>query len=49
MLAMIMPRMHGDLAGAIEKGTLHNKAKLRIAAHLLHALAFMHSHGLIHR
>uniref|UniRef100_A0A7S0LGX4 Protein kinase domain-containing protein n=1 Tax=Coccolithus braarudii TaxID=221442 RepID=A0A7S0LGX4_9EUKA len=48
-LAMIMERMYGDLSAAIEKGTLGNKDKLRVAAHLLHALAFMHSYGLMHR
>ena len=48
-MALIMPKLAGDLAGAIEGGGLTNKAKLKVAALSLHALAFMHSHGIIHR
>ena len=46
---MIMKKQAGDLTGAVEKKTLSGKAKLRIAALALHALAWMHSHGVIHR
>lgn len=48
-LALIMPKMAGSLAGAIEKQSLGNKEKLRVAALSLHALAWLHSHGIIHR
>eukprot|EP00965_Chrysotila_dentata_P053091 1762010-Pleurochrysis_carterae.AAC.2 len=48
-LCMVMPKMQGDLSAAIANGSLQNKQKLLIAARLLHALSFMHSHGLIHR
>ena len=48
-LALIMPKMAGSLSGAIEKKTLSGKEKLKVAALSLHALAFLHEHGVIHR
>ena len=48
-LALIMPKMAGSLAGAIEKKSLGNKEKLKVAALALHALAWLHEHGIIHR
>ena len=47
-LALIMPKMAGSLAGAIEKQSLSGKDKLRVAALCLHSLAWLHSHGIIH-
>ena len=47
-LAMVMPKAAaGSLSGALEKKTLSNKDKLRVAAKSLHALAFLHSHGIV--
>jgi len=48
-VCMVMPKLAGTLAGAIEKQTLGNKEKLRVAAIALHSLAFLHGHGIIHR
>ena len=48
-VCMVMPKLAGTLAGAIEKQTLGNKEKLRVAALSLHALAFLHSFDIIHR
>ena len=48
-MLMVMPAQAGSLSGAIEGGGLTNKAKMRIAVLSLHALAFLHSHGVIHR
>ena len=41
-LGFVMPKMAGSLKGAIEKGSLSNKQKARVAALTLHALCFMH-------
>lgn len=48
-VCMVMPKLAGTLAGAIEKQTLDNKGKLKVAAIALHSLAFLHGHGIIHR
>ena len=48
-LALVMPKQAGSLSSAIEKQSLGNKEKLKVAALSLHALAFLHSHGIIHR
>ena len=48
--AMVMPAAAGgSLSKALEKKTLSNKDKLRVAAKSLNALAFLHEHGIIHR
>eukprot|EP00966_Prymnesium_polylepis_P199864 4631902-Prymnesium_polylepis.1 len=48
-LGFVMPKMAGSLKGAIEKGSLSGKQKVRVAALTLHALAHMHSFDMIHR
>ena len=48
-LALIMPKLEGDLAHAIEGKGLTNKEKVRISAGALNALAFLHGIGVMHR
>ena len=48
-LCMIMPKLAGDLTHALEKKTLSNKEKLRVAALSLNALCYLHEHGILHR
>lgn len=48
-LSLVLPKMAGDLTHAISAQKLSNKDKVKVAALSLHALAFMHEHGIIHR
>jgi serine/threonine protein kinase len=48
-LCMIMPKAKGSLADAIEKQSLSGSQKLTIATLLLHAVAFLARHGVMHR
>ena len=46
---MIMPKAAGNLSGAIEGKGLTGKMKVEIAALLLHAVAWLASHQVMHR
>jgi len=48
-LCMIMPKAAGCLGDAITKQTLSGALKLRVAIHLLDAVDFLASHGVMHR
>ena len=48
-LSIILPKLAGDLAHAIQGKGLTNKQKVRIAAVSLNALAFLHANGVMHR
>lgn len=48
-LCMVMPKLSGSLAQAIESKSLSSKQKLHISTLLLHALSFLHENGVMHR